>query len=71
MDDKVKGLLQSKTVWGGILMVAAVAFPSLGLTDAEQSSVVETVIGLVGAVLAIIGRIVATQPVAGFFKRQS
>jgi hypothetical protein len=71
MNDQVKGLLQSKTFWGGVLVLVAVLFPSLKLTDADQSSLVETIGTIVGGVLAIIGRIVAVQPVAGLWRKQA
>jgi len=62
-----KGLLQSKTVWGVILMVFAFFAPKLGLDlNAETQSVIsDQLVTIVGAVLAIIGRVNASKDVNG------
>lgn len=64
--EEVKSVLASKTVWGGILAVLAAVAGFLGytVTPADQVALMEigaAVVGAVGGVLAIYGRIVATK----------
>jgi protein-S-isoprenylcysteine O-methyltransferase Ste14 len=61
-----KGLLASKTVWGGLLVVVAAVAGLFGYTFSaeDQASVVEMVeriVMAVGGLLAIWGRITATK----------
>jgi hypothetical protein len=62
----VKSIFASKTVWGGLIAVAAALLGLFGytITPADQVAVVEAVAAIgsaVGGVLAIYGRIVATK----------
>lgn len=62
----VKSLFASKTVWGGILALIAALAGLFGytITPADQAALMETataIVGAIGGVLAIYGRIVATK----------
>lgn len=65
----VKGMLQSKTVWGGILAVLAPAAAYIfhvNVTSADTTQIVDLVTGIasaVGGIVAIFGRIVATKQI--------
>lgn len=70
--EEYKSLLGSKTVWGVIVMALGLIFGRLGFNlDAEtQAQLVNDFVGLVptitqvvGAFLAIYGRIVATKKI--------
>lgn len=54
--DKAKNFLLSKTVWGVAVMAVAIFSDSLGV---KLESSVEDIIGIIGAALAIYGRIKA------------
>lgn len=63
-----KGLLQSKTFWGAIIGLGALGLNALGytVTAQDQTTIIGYVAdlgGLVGGVLAIYGRIVATKKI--------
>lgn len=72
MDD-VKSWLASKTVWGGIVMVACTIlgwWKGITVDPATQAQVVDTAVqtfttlgNLVGGMLAIYGRITATKKI--------
>lgn len=64
MED-VKGILQSKTVWGVIVMVLATLTPRLGLDIGDQTGLVTDITALIGAILAIYGRVKAVKKVGG------
>jgi len=66
--EDVKGLLQSKTVWGVIVMVLATLTPRLGLDIGDQTGLVADITALIGAILAIYGRIKAVKKVGGVVK---
>ena len=63
----------SKTIWGGLIMMVSTILQVTGIVDItpdEQSTVIEGVLGvvswigqLVGAVLAIYGRIKASKSI--------
>lgn len=64
----VKNWWQSKTIWGGIITVLAVALGAFGytLSGDDQSALVEIVSaigGAVGGLLAIYGRVKASKAV--------
>jgi hypothetical protein len=65
----MKGFFESKAVWGGIIGMAASGL-SLGhfsVSAADQATVIELVTGLpglVGSLLAIYGRVVASKVIA-------
>ena len=61
-----KSLFASTTVWGGIVAVAAAVLGFLGYTFSEpdQAQVVEwigSMAGMVGGVVAIVGRVRASK----------
>jgi formate hydrogenlyase subunit 3/multisubunit Na+/H+ antiporter MnhD subunit len=61
----VKGLLASKTVWGTIVQIAALAAMFFQVDLGDQGGWVEVIVALVGAVTAIYGRIVAVKKIGG------
>ena len=61
MDDN-KPWYQSKTIWGSLIMLASLALPAFGLvslTPDQQSMMVNNIVGVVDAVLGLIGGILA------------
>lgn len=60
-----KGLLQSKTIWGIILLIAGPLLAKYGITSDDAQHAVSLITEAVGAVIAIYGRIVATKPIGG------
>lgn len=63
-----KGVLASKTVWGGIIALIAGVLGIFGYTlgAEDQATLVETITAIasaVGGLIAIIGRIVATKQI--------
>lgn len=65
----VKSVFASKTIWGGIIaLVASVAaIWGYAITPVDQAQIVELITGIggiIGSVLAIYGRIVATRKIA-------
>jgi hypothetical protein len=65
----VKSFFASKTIWGGLiaLIASAAAIWGYSITPADQAQIVELVTGIggiIGSVLAIYGRIVATRKIA-------
>lgn len=65
----VKSFFASKTIWGGLiaLIASAAAIWGYAITPADQAQIVELVTGIggiIGSVLAIYGRIVATRKIA-------
>jgi hypothetical protein len=68
--DSMKNWYQSKTVWGALIAVAAsilqVAGLEVGLEDqAQLSDIAVTLVGAVGGLLALYGRLVATRGIGG------
>ena len=64
MDDNSKTWLQSKTIWGALIAIAASAASLAGveIEAGEQAEILDGIISLVaagGGILAIIGRIAA------------
>lgn len=69
MDD-AKTWYQSKTVWGGLIAIFAALMQARGhnIPFQEQVGLVDaltTSAGAIGGLLAIYGRLTATQPIAG------
>lgn len=69
MDD-AKTWYQSKTVWGGLIAIFAALMQARGhnIPIQEQVGLVDaltTSAGAIGGLLAIYGRLTATQPIAG------
>jgi hypothetical protein len=60
-----KGTLASKTVWGTVVQMAALAAMFFKIDLGDQGGWVEAITGLVGAVIAIYGRIVAVKRISG------
>ena len=60
-----KGLLQSKTFYGVLMMALPVVLGWFGLTlaDAQMQLVAEQIVQIVGAVLAVYGRIKASEQI--------
>jgi len=63
-----KGLLESKTIWGGVVTILAGAL-GLGhytISSADQAGLVDllsSAASVVGGLVAIYGRIVASKPI--------
>lgn len=60
MDD-VKGLLQSRTVWGALLAITATISQLFGWDLGDTNGLAEQVTALVGGAVAIFGRIKAVK----------
>lgn len=65
----IKNWWQSKTIWGGIITVLAVVLGAFGytLTGDDQSllvDIVSTIVGAIGGLLAIYGRVKASKKVS-------
>lgn len=68
MDQLPKSPFESRTVWGGIIMilVAIAGFFGYTISPADQKELLDLVMGvvaLIGAFLAIWGRVTATRPI--------
>ena len=64
MDDNSKTWLQSKTIWGALISIAAsvASLAGVEIEAGEQAEILDGIISLVaagGGILAIIGRIAA------------
>ena len=64
MDDNSKTWLQSKTIWGALIAIAAsvAGLAGVEIEAGEQAEILDGIISLVaagGGILAIIGRIAA------------
>jgi len=55
----VKGILQSKTVWGAALAVLATLAQIAGYDLGDTNGLAEQIVAVVGGLLAIYGRITA------------
>lgn len=58
MDD-VKGILQSKTVWGSAIAVIATLAQIAGYDIGDTGGLAEQIVAVIGGCLAIYGRITA------------
>lgn len=58
MDD-VKGILQSKTVWGSAIAVLATLAQIAGYDIGDTGGLAEQVVAVIGGLIAIYGRITA------------
>jgi hypothetical protein len=68
--DLVKNWYQSKTIWGGLIAVAASALQLAGLEigaadQAELADIAVTLTGAAGGLLALYGRIAAVGSIGG------
>lgn len=61
--DGIKNALASKSVWGGILMIVSTGLQLAGIDIGDTGPWVEQIMGLVGAIVAIYGRIVAVKKI--------
>lgn len=59
--EEVKGMLTSKTIWGTIIMIAATVSQMMGWDIGDTNGLAEQIAALVGAVIAIYGRVVAVK----------
>jgi len=55
----VKGILQSKTVWGAALAVIATGLQLAGYDLGDTNGFAEQIVAVIGGLLAIYGRITA------------
>lgn len=62
--DEVKGMLQSKTIWGAFIAVAATVAQMSGWDLGDTNGLAEQIVALVGAVIAIWGRVTAVKRIA-------
>ncbi|MEK7105817.1 MAG: hypothetical protein AAB895_00480, partial [Patescibacteria group bacterium] len=62
-NEKAKSFLLSKTVWGVLAMAFAIFSDTLGV---KIEGATDDIIGLIGAVFAIYGRVKASRPLAVF-----
>lgn len=63
-----KGILASKTVWGGLIAVGGAVLGMFGFTVVEGDTAglmthIDSIVVAVGGILAIYGRIVATKKI--------
>ena len=68
--DSTKNWYQSKTVWGALIAVAASGLQMAGLEvgaqdQAQLADIAVTLVGAVGGLLALYGRLVATSGIGG------
>ena len=64
----VKGFLESKAIWGGLIAFGAGVAGLIGYTVSaeDQAEIVQLITGaggVVGAVLAVVGRIMASKKI--------
>ena len=57
-----KSFFESKTIWGVIIQLIALGSIQLGYDIGNQGMWVNAILGAIGAVLSIIGRIKAVKP---------
>ncbi len=63
MSLNTKSWFVSKTIWGVIIQLIALGTYQLGYDIGEQGMWVNAIVGLIGAVLTIIGRIKAVKKI--------
>lgn len=57
--DEVKGILQSKTVWGSLIAVLATLAQIAGYDIGDTGGLAEQIVAVIGGLIAIYGRITA------------
>lgn len=62
--DEVKGILQSKTIWGALIAIAATGAQLAGWDIGNTDGLAEQVAAVVGGLVAIYGRIAAVKRIA-------
>ena len=60
----VKGILQSKTIWGIIISIVAIFLKRKGI-EVDETGLVNDFIAAAGSILAVYGRITATKVLIG------
>jgi hypothetical protein len=63
MDD-VKGLLESKTIWGALIAIVATISQLFGWDLGNTDGLAEQLTALIGGAVAIVGRIKAVKRIA-------
>lgn len=63
MDD-VKGVLQSKTIWGAVIAIAATGAQLAGWDIGDTGGLAEQVTAVIGGLLSIYGRLTAVKRIA-------
>ena len=61
--DEVKGILQSKTVWGSLIAVLATLAQIAGYDIGDTGGLAEQIVAVIGGLIAIYGRITAVAKV--------
>lgn len=59
----VKSILQSKTIWGAILSLVSVGLTAAHIDLGPVDGWAEAIVGLVGGVLAVYGRVKAVKKI--------
>lgn len=62
---ETKGLLMSKTVWGAIIAIGATIAKTAGFDIGDTEGLVNDIVVLVGAVIAMYGRVKAVKKIEG------
>ena len=62
--EKLKGFLQSKTIWGIILMASPFIAKKLNIPVDQMNGYLEQGVELIGFILALVGRFTAKGPLA-------
>lgn len=63
MESDIKGILSSKTIWGAVLAIAASLASMGGFNLGDPSGIATDVVALVGALVAVYGRIKAVKKI--------
>lgn len=59
--NEVKGILESKSVWGALLAIAGTVASLLGYDIGDTNGLANEIVVLVGSVIAVYGRIKAVK----------
>lgn len=59
--NEVKGILESKSVWGALLAIAGTVASLLGYDIGDTNGLANEIVVLVGSVVAIYGRVKAVK----------
>jgi len=63
-----KGMIQSKTIWGAIIMLGNAVAKHFGYDLGDVAGWVDVLVNLAGAGLAVYGRVKAVKPISGVIK---
>lgn len=61
--EEVKGILQSKTVWGSAIAVLATLAQIAGYDLGDTNGLAEQIVAIIGGVIAIYGRVTAVSKI--------